>query len=157
MGLPPRSRYDTNMHGFSVTRAFPMHWGEMDALGHANNARYFTWFETARIAYFDAVCLNSHTPGALGPILATTTCNFKKSIVYPVDLVVGARVTRLGNTSFTMEYAVAPADAPDDHHATGSGVIVLINYETHEKIPMPDDLRAKIHALEHHCDDLAKS
>ena len=30
-------------------------WGDMDALGHVNNARYFSYFESARLAYFDQI------------------------------------------------------------------------------------------------------
>lgn len=35
------------------TDRIPMRWGEMDALGHMNNAVYFRYFEQARISWFD--------------------------------------------------------------------------------------------------------
>lgn len=136
------------MNGFPVTVRFPLHWGEMDALGHANNARFFTWFESARIAYFTRVGLLADQPRPLGPILATASCDFLRPLVYPADLVVGARVTRVGNTSFQMAYAVARAEAEDAPCATGTAVVVLVDYTTMLKVPVPAEVRAAIAALE---------
>ena len=36
-------------------------WREMDALGHVNNARYLTYFETGRIAYFERLSPDKRT------------------------------------------------------------------------------------------------
>jgi len=135
------------MSDYPIHVRFPMHWGEMDALGHANNTRYFAWFETARIALFEAVGIVADEPSAVGPILATTTCDFLRPISYPADLVASARVSKIGRSSFVMEYAVSRAEAPDDPCAKGSGVVVLIDYGTGEKRPVPDDLRATIDRL----------
>ena len=30
-------------------------WGDMDSLGHVNNAKYFPYLESVRTAFFDAV------------------------------------------------------------------------------------------------------
>ena len=38
---------------FRVKVDMDVRWGDMDALGHVNNARYLTFFETGRIAYFE--------------------------------------------------------------------------------------------------------
>lgn len=32
------------------TQHFPIRWGEMDALGHVNNAQYLRYFEESRTA-----------------------------------------------------------------------------------------------------------
>ena len=135
------------MIGFPVVVRFPVHWSEMDALGHVNNARYFTWFETARIALFDQVGLPSSGMPKVGPILAQTSCEFLAPVRYPSDLVAGTRITSLGNTSFRMEFGVALADEPDGLLARGGGVVVLIDYATGGKVPIPDELRSTLEAL----------
>ncbi len=135
------------MDAYPVTVRFPMHWGEMDALGHANNIRYFAWFETARIETFHRIGLTAASPTGVGPILATTTCDFLRPIAWPAELVVGARIPKVGRTSFTMEYAVALEDAPNTPVARGSGVTVLVNYDTGEKVAISDEMRAAIAAL----------
>ncbi|MFT3765294.1 MAG: thioesterase family protein [Minicystis sp.] len=142
------------MLGYPVTLDLPVQWGEMDALRHVNNARFFTWFESARIAYFDR--LRAAIPGAgatvglgeIGPILASTSCDFLRPITYPAVIRVGARVTELGNSSMRMEYAVARTDAPEDLCAKGTSVVVLVRYATLQKVRVPDEMRAAIDALE---------
>lgn len=133
------------MEGYAVVERFSMHWGEMDALGHANNARFFVWFETARIAYFRRVGVIADRPTDAGPILATTTCDFLAPVVYPAQLSAGARVEKIGRTSFTMSYAV---DAGGVRVARGSGVVVMVDYKTMQKIPIPEAIRAEITALD---------
>lgn len=136
-----------SIDGFPVTCRFPVHWGEMDALGHVNNIRYFAWFETARMALFRKVGIVADRPTSTGPILATTSCDFLRPLVYPADVIVGANVRSVGNTSFVMEYGVALADAPNRLVARGRGVIVLVDYDTGDKRRVPDDVRQAIAAL----------
>jgi acyl-CoA thioester hydrolase len=142
------------MQGFPVTLELPVHWGEMDALRHVNNAHFFRWFESARIAYFDR--LRAAIPGAgatvglgeIGPILASTSCDFLRPVTYPAVVRVGARVSELGNSSMRMEYAVERTDAPDDVCAKGTSVVVLVRYTTLQKVRVPDEMRMAIDALE---------
>jgi acyl-CoA thioester hydrolase len=136
------------MKDFPITIRFPVHWSEMDAYGHVNNARYFSWFETARIAYLFKVGLVNEkgTTSDVGPIIASTTADYLKPVVFPSNLVVGARVSRIGNTSFTMEYAVE--DEAGTPHARGSAVVVTLRYSTHEKLPVPESVRSAIEQLE---------
>jgi acyl-CoA thioester hydrolase len=133
------------MEGFRIVVRFPIHWGEMDALGHANNTRYFVWFESARIALFRELGVTSGM-GSVGPILAHTECDFLRPILYPADLVVGARVAAVGTSSVRIEHAVALADAPDRHCARGISVLVLYDYAAGQKVLVPDSLRAALAA-----------
>jgi acyl-CoA thioester hydrolase len=133
--------------GYPVTVEFPLHWGEMDAFGHVNNARYFTWFESSRIAFFQAVGVTMEHRGTVAPILASAHCDYLEPVVFPARLVVGARATKLGNTSLTLEHAVWPAEAPELLYARGASVVVLLNYATGEKVRVPDTVRAAIARL----------
>lgn len=136
------------MKDFPITVRFPAHWSEMDAYGHVNNARYFSWFETVRIAYLHKVGLVNPqgTTSDVGPIIATTTAEYLKPVVFPANLVVGARVSRIGNTSFTMEYAVD--DEAGTRYARGSAVVVTLRYPSMEKVPVPEPVRAAIEQVE---------
>ncbi|HXX29579.1 MAG TPA: thioesterase family protein [Myxococcaceae bacterium] len=133
---------------YPVKVEFPIHWGEMDAFGHVNNARYFTWFESARIAYFLAIGLPAERRGAVAPILAAAHCDYLKPVVYPARLAVGARATKLGNTSFTLEHEVWPVDAPGQPVARGSSVVVLLDYGTGERVRLPEEVRRAVATLQ---------
>ena len=102
------------MDGFSVVERIPVQWGDMDALGHVNNARFFTWFETARIAYFGKIGFEATRTSGVGPILAHTSCDYLAPVEYPGEVLAGARVTRIGGKSIHHEYRIADASAPDD-------------------------------------------
>ena len=136
------------IEGFGVVERIPVQWGDMDAFGHVNNARFFTWFETARIAYFREVGLPADLVGGIGPILAHTSCDYLAPVTYPGEVLVGARVTRLGRSSFHHEYVITPGDRPDQPVARGAGVIVFFDYEVGESVPIPDDLRGRISTMD---------
>lgn len=135
------------MEGYPVVVPIRVHWADMDALGHVNNARYFTFFETARMALFERVGLTAVGTPEVGPILAHTRCDFLAPVRYPAELVSATRVERLGRTSFTMGYAVAHAGRTAEPVARGEGVVVLIDYRDGTKVPIPDELRTKLAAL----------
>jgi acyl-CoA thioester hydrolase len=135
------------MPGFPVSVRFPMQWGEMDALQHANNVRYFAWFEAVRIELFRRVGMWDTGTPTVGPILATANCTFLAPIIWPAQLLIGTRVSAIGTTSFTIEYGVAREEAPERLHAKGDSVIVLIEYATGRKVPLPDGIRAALGAV----------
>lgn len=140
-----------SMNDFPITVRFPVQWGEMDAYGHVNNARYFTWFEAARIAYMARVGLVSaemqKPDGGVGPIVAATNAEYLRPVVFPAEVVVGARVSRIGTTSLIMEYAVDDAST-GVRYARGGAVLVTLNYPGYEKVPVPQEVRVSIEALE---------
>jgi acyl-CoA thioester hydrolase len=129
-----------------VTTTIDVQWGEMDALGHVNNARFFTWFESARIALFRRIGVATSAPFDIGPILATTTCDFLRPVVFPASVRVGVRVAKVGETSITMEYEVSDV-ADGALYARGTSVAVLVDYRSMQKVRVPDDVRAAVAAL----------
>ncbi len=133
---------------YPVTIEFDVHWGEMDAFGHVNNARHFTWFESCRVAYFRKIGLRMDGPSDVGPIVARMSCDYLSPVVYPARLVCGTRVPKIGNTSFSMEYALWHAGAPAEICARGDSVIVVMNYNAMQKVRVPDELRRAIADLE---------
>ncbi len=125
---------------------FPLHWGEMDALGHVNNARFFTWFETARIALFRRVGVATDGAAGVGPILATTQCDFLVPVRFPAVVQVGVRVSKLGTTSITFEYLVC-VEGQAKPYARGSSVVVLVHYPSASKVPLSDEVRLALSTL----------
>ena len=150
LGSAARSGYARAMSQGSpngaVTITLDVQWGEMDALGHVNNTRYFAWFESARIALFERVGVVTRGPSTVGPILATTTCDFLAPVVFPARVVVSARVTKVGETSLGMAYDVTCATT-GKAYARGTSVAVLIDHTTHAKVRVPEAVRAAIAEL----------
>ena len=133
---------------YPVAITLDVHWGDMDAFGHVNNARYFTWFETCRSVYFGHIGLRVDKPSSPGPIIAHIACDYLMPVVYPATLAVGTRVDKIGNTSFTMTYGIFAKDAPPVLVARGTSVVVLFDYATGQKVAISDDLRTAIARVE---------
>ncbi len=129
------------MKGFNVIIEVPIAWGDMDAFGHVNNTVFFRLFESARMAYLARIDFSGE-PHGQGPILATTQCRFRRSIVYPDTVKVGARVTEVAADRFTMEYLIVRQDGAVA--ADGSGVVVAYDYAANSKIEIPARVRQAI-------------
>jgi len=140
---------------FPVTVDLPVVWGELDAFQHVNNAVYFRYFEAARLAYFREIGFVEHMEATgVGPILASTSCRFRKALTYPDTVTVGARVTDLTNDRFTMLYRVH-SHTLGEGAADGEGLIVCYNYREKTKATLPGVIRDRIIALSSSADELA--
>lgn len=123
-------------------------WGDLDSMGHVNNAMYFTYCESARMTYFQAVRMHELRGGAHhGPALASANLNFRQQVHWPAELDVRTRVLNLSRSSFIMEYEIVRRGT-DEIVADGSGVIVWVDYAVGRSIPLPEELKAEIRRFE---------
>jgi acyl-CoA thioester hydrolase len=133
---------------YSVVVTMPVQWGDQDAYAHVNNTVYFRWYESARLAYCMRLGLvSSAYTGGIGPILAAISCNYRRPLNFPDTVRIGARVTRIGRSSLTMEHAVA-SEAQGQLAADGSSVLVVYDYGQKQSCPVPPELRQAIEGLE---------
>ena len=119
---------------------FPVRWGEMDALGHVNNASYLRYFEESRILWSESLGLRLDGTGE-GMILLKASVTYKRQVSYPADIDIDLIAGDVGRTSFqlvntlTITGEAAPA-------AIGEFVIVWFDYRTNKPQPVPAALRA---------------
>jgi acyl-CoA thioester hydrolase len=137
-----------NRSDFAHFVSLPVQWGDMDSIGHVNNAIYFRYIETGRIAYFEAIDATSGLAGdGEGPILADIQCSFIGQLHYPAQIDIGTRAAKLGTKSFSVEAGIflAGEDAPV---ATSKAVVVWFDYVNQRTTPLPDALRQRVLDLE---------
>ena len=132
------------LDGFPVVLEIPVAWGDMDAFGHVNNTMFFRYFESARIAFLERIGFRAGD--GPGPILAFTQCRFRRPLVYPDTVCVGARVKELSDDRFTHEYRLISRKL-NEIAAEGSGVVVAYDYRNGTKCMIPADVRARIEGL----------
>ena len=138
----------TMLDDYPVTMDVPVAWGEMDAFQHVNNVAYFRYFETARIAYFEAIDLIQHMQRTgIGPILAETRCRYRIPLTYPDNLTVGARVSAIGDDRFVMRYRLVSA-RHGNIAAEGDGIMVTFDYGAGKKVAVPEEIGSRIVTLE---------
>ncbi len=132
--------------GFRFVVPITVQFRDTDAMGHVNNAVYFTYLEVARSAYWFHV-VGGSTERDLGFILARAECDFRAAAKFGDKLEVRVRVPNMGKSSFTMEYEIIET-ASGRVIATGKTVQVSFDYASNKAQPLPDATRAAIEAFE---------
>ncbi|MFQ5576139.1 MAG: acyl-CoA thioesterase [Anaerolineae bacterium] len=118
---------------------------DLDAMGHVNNAVYFSYMETLRIKYM-AKLLHIKKLHQLPIIVAEATCAYKSPLVYGETVRAGVGVSRFGTKSFDLVYRLETTDGR--LAATGKTVQVVYNYQTGQTAPVPDDFKARVRAYQ---------
>ncbi len=148
MVLDGANEVDELLAGYPVVIELPVQWGEQDAFGHVNNVIYFRWFESARIAYFGRIGLMKPEDVAqVGPILASSSCDYRRSIVFPDSVRIGIRASRIGRTSIAFEHRIVSLEQRA-LAAEGTSTTVVYDYAAKRPSPVPDSLRQAIEDLE---------
>ncbi|KGP64284.1 thioesterase [Legionella norrlandica] len=117
-------------------KTFNIAWGDMDALGHVNNARYFDYFQEARIDWLRG--LDIKMTGKTGPVVIHVACTFLKPLVYPSTVTICSRVHSLGNSSMMMDHDLYQEEIL---MAQGVSKIVWVDYLQNKSVPLPDIIR----------------
>ena len=157
----PRSRIDVPADARDVPGDFAhrhdveVRLSDTDAMGHVNNARYLTYVEIARVAYYEQVTGNPLPIGAHGAeegmILAEIRMTYRSTSFYGETLTVESRVERVGRTSFGMVHRIT---APESRYgparlvAVADSTLVAYDYTDECPIPVPDEWRAAMEAFE---------
>lgn len=136
-----------SLDDFQIRVDIPIAWGDLDAFRHVNNTKFFRFFETARIKYFEkAGFIETMEKASIGPILATTSCKFIKPLFYPDTVTAGTRVTSVESDNFMMEYIIVSKSK--GIAAIGDSKMVVYDYKSSEKTTLPDSVRNKIREID---------
>lgn len=136
---------------FPVKAEITVRFSDVDIMGHVNNARYLSYFEQARVAYYkklkalDLRKMNAHTKFAF--IVAEVGVKFHAPATIDEHLVISIRVAEIRTKAFRMEYEVR-GKKNRRLIATGYSVQVMYNYRKKRAFQIPLSLKRKILALE---------
>lgn len=135
------------MPDFKFSTPIEVRYSDLDAQGHLNHAKYFSFMEHARFKYILAVGLWSDDRdfNAVGQIVAEATCAYKRPVALNEVVDVAVRVSQMGNKSMNMDYRLTVAGA---EVATGRTVQVAYDYSAGKSIPIPPEWRARVAGFE---------
>jgi acyl-CoA thioester hydrolase len=127
---------------FSQFIRMPVRWGDMDSLGHVNNAKFFTYDESGRLAYFEQLARDDpRFFKEYGLILASISADFLMQLHYPAELDIGTRIARMGRSSMNTQAAMFNGDKLV---AVVRGVVVWFDYVAQQTLPVPEHIRSWI-------------
>jgi acyl-CoA thioester hydrolase len=121
----------------------PIRWGDMDTMGHVNNAVYFRYLEQARIDWFAEMgCVPD--PDAEGPVIINAHCTFLRQLKYPGDIEIRTFIGAIGRSSFETFHEIRRVDEPDILAAEGGAKVVWVNFSIGKSMPLSDDMRNRL-------------
>jgi acyl-CoA thioester hydrolase len=116
---------------------------DMDAVGHVNNAIYLTYFEEARLTYWQNAIdwkFSEH-----GVVVGRSEVNYLKPITLHDEIACYVRTTRIGNSSFdVMHVLVKITPAGEEICTTGKTVCISYDYSANKSISIPKAERLKM-------------
>jgi len=133
---------------YKVVLECRVHWGQMDAAKHVNNTVYLTWSESARIAYFEEIKLDTNFEGgATGPILGWQDCKYIFPITYPDTAIAGMRTLEIKHDRLVMECAIF-SKKHGRIAALSKQEIIPYDYRSFKKVEMPAEWVSRIKEVE---------
>ena len=122
-------------------RVITIRWGDMDAMGHVNNAVYFRYLETLRIDWFRSIGCQMDASG-IGPVIINAFCNFIRQLEYPGDVLAKHYTGGMGRSTLDTYATLERVDQPGVIHATGGATVVWTDAKAQKSVPLPDRWRA---------------
>ena len=128
--------------------SLPILWGDMDAFQHVNNTASVRWFESSRIRLLEHPELSGVLQAqGVAPILVSVSCNYRHQLHYPDTVHLGSKVSRLGNTSLTIQHTVV-SEQQDCVASDGHSVVVCFDYKTQRPVRIPDGIRDAVQRIQ---------
>ena len=125
------------------TARFQVRWADMDALGHVNNAVYFTYAEQARIEALERLMGDWHEAGT-GPVLVHASMTYRRPIKHPATALVRVYIGPPGRSSLPTRYEITAEGDEETVYAAGEAALVWIDLEQERPCPLPATLRAAV-------------
>ena len=120
---------------------YPLHveiqtrWRDLDAFGHVNNAVFATYIETARGTLFEKWNLPFDGTGQ-SLIVASITIDYLKQIKHPTKMIIGQRISRIGNSSFDVESGLFDKNNQTRPITTSKVIVVCFDFDKQQSVPV---------------------
>jgi len=124
-------------------QSITMRWGDMDAVGHLNNTYYFRYLEQIRLNWLEALG-HGINPQGTGPVLASTSCTFRKQLTYPATVEITIELEKLGRSSLQLRHHFYRQGDPDTVYAYADVTLVWVDYQAGVPVAIPDDIRMAV-------------
>ena len=124
---------------------------ETDMQGHVFFGNYFTYYDAGLIEYLRAVgyTYNDFLNDGVDFFYVQADSQYKDRAFFDETLHVHTRVSNIGNTSFTFEFAIVE-EVSSRAISTGHIVAVAIDKHTRQPVRVPDRFRKAVEDFENH-------
>jgi acyl-CoA thioester hydrolase len=131
---------------FSLVHPMRVRWAEADMQGVVFNAHYLAYFDIAITEYWRVLSKGDQDWLAQAfehLYVVKATVEFHRPARFDDELLVAVRCARLGRSSMTVDFEIHRTVA---HLISGQSIYVYV--KDAKSMPIPDDLRRRIHGFE---------
>lgn len=135
-------QFDTWEKGFKFFNPVTVRFSETDMFGHLNNTVPFTYFEEARIAFFDHLGFMKdwiHSKSETIIVTADLQCDFLQQVYFSEKLKVYVKANTVGNSSVDLHYMAKKDDGTICF--VGRGTIVQVLKKTGKGAPWNEKMK----------------
>ena len=116
-------------------------WRDIDSFGHVNNAVFLTYIEDARILFFRRWKITEMNKSL---IVASIKIDYLQQIDHPSNLIVGQKISRIGNSSFDIQSTLF-IKGQSKPVARSVVISVCFDYKQNKSVPVYDEITADFH------------
>jgi acyl-CoA thioester hydrolase len=118
---------------------------DLDPMGHVHHSLALMYVEDARAAYWRDVA-GRPTVADIDYVIGAVHVRYHERILYPDDLRVGVRVSRIGGKSIDMEFEIHARDGR--LLVSGGTTHVMFDFKAGVSVPVSAELRAGLEEYE---------
>ncbi len=123
--------------------------GDIDAMGHVNNAVYLSYFEQARMAWFSELIGGEWNWENHGIVLARNEVDYIEPVYLSDQVRIQTSCVKVGASSLVLTYEIfrQPKSGGEERLCSkGLSVLVCFDYAKGEKRPVPELWRERLQA-----------
>ncbi|MFG1449470.1 MAG: thioesterase family protein [Thermoplasmataceae archaeon] len=115
-------------------------YGDIDALGHVNNAVFLTYFELGRVDLLRRIN-DEFSADKAGIVIAHIEVDYRRPLLFDSSPILFTEVSAIGNKSITFNHRLV--DSNGSEFASGKTVSVCVSEEG-KAISVPEEWRKKL-------------
>jgi acyl-CoA thioester hydrolase len=123
---------------FAFRHRLEVRFRDCDAMGHVNNAVYFTYLEQCRLTFWRQ--LTGEGSPLSRVIVARAECDYRAPALFGDQLEIRLAVGDIGRSSFSLLYEIVKLET-GARVAEGRTVMVTYDYAAGKSVPVPDSTR----------------
>ena len=117
---------------------------DIDAMGHVNNAVYLSYFELARVYYFEKIMNESWDWKKNGIILVKNEIEYLKPLYLKSKPMVSMTLNEIGNKSFKLNYIIKDNS---DFVCQGTSTLVYFDFSRNRSIILNEKIKSVLKKL----------
>ena len=128
-------KHNYKIQDFKFRHVIKTRYRDLDSFNHINNATFLSYFEDARILFFDRWNVNKNDRSL---IVASINIDYIKQVKHPSDLIVCQKISRIGTKSFDNHSVIF---CNDELVCVSKTTIVCYNFVLNKSVQVYDEIK----------------